>query len=81
MGSGLFADFTFPTSANRAAFIYVLIRVLAICQYAINVDLETMAALRAQGINFFFFLFFHDQSPPVLKLPDLKGGEASFVLY
>ena len=68
MGSGLFADFTFPTSANRAGFTYVLIRVLVICQYAINVGLETMAALRAQGINFFFFLFFHDQSPPVFVI-------------
>jgi hypothetical protein len=67
--SNSFADFTLSASADRARFLYVLIRAFVIGQYAIQVKLERMTALWTQGVNLFFFFFFHDESPLFFEAP------------
>jgi hypothetical protein len=66
-----FADFTFSASANRARFVYVLIRAFAISQNPIHVSLEAVPTLRTQGVNlvliFLFLVFFHEQNPSFLS--------------
>jgi hypothetical protein len=58
---GLFSDFAFPASAYRTGFFDVPVLILPVRQHPINEHLESMSALRAQDIHFFFVVgSFHD---------------------